>query len=121
MRAAVTLLVVILSSGCATEPPVELPAFVGIAANACLPEAILMTESLHKQGIQARIIVIDTPSFSHAAVAYLYPAAAPQLWVWDSTSRSIRIDADFENATLIAKAWLKANLNSETAVHARFM
>ncbi|HTQ99803.1 MAG TPA: hypothetical protein VMH83_07430, partial [Candidatus Acidoferrum sp.] len=97
MKIVITILAAILTCGCASEPPVHVPDIVGQASNACLPEAILMAESFHKQGIQARILIINTSTFSHAAVVFLYPSNMPALWVWDSTTKSIQVKADFDD------------------------
>lgn len=121
MKAVAATILAVFLCGCGTAPPVALPDFFSQAENACLPESIILAESLHKQNIPARILVIRTPTFSHAVVAFLYPPEAPALQVWDVYSRAIHVDADFNNAANIAVQWLKANLIEGPVISASFL
>lgn len=115
------ILLVVLAAGCASAPPVPVPAFDGMAENTCLPEAIVVAESFARQGIKAEIIIVRSPTFSHAIVAFLYPAELPLLWVWDVDNRSVQIEADFTNASSIAVAWFKATFRDEIVINAEFI
>ncbi|HTQ99164.1 MAG TPA: hypothetical protein VMH83_04200 [Candidatus Acidoferrum sp.] len=110
-------------AACANGPalPVTVPDFVGEAENACLPEAIVMTETLKKQQITARILVISTPGFSHAAVVFHFPLQDPRLWVWDSVNDSVEISVDQDNPVQIAAAWLRTIHLDDAQVHASFL
>jgi hypothetical protein len=100
---AITILAL---AGCAM-PPVAEPEFAGIYKNACLPEAIAMTQALKKSGIQARVLRIRTKEFGHAVCVYLYPTGKNKLFVWDSYWKSINLRAWYDDPTNIANVWLK--------------
>jgi hypothetical protein len=121
MKSVAATLFAVLLCGCATAPPVVLPDFIGEAENACLPESIILAESLHKQNIPARILLIRTPTFSHAVVAFIYPVESPSLQVWDVYTRAIKIDADFDNPGSIAVEWLRANIIEGPVISASFL
>jgi hypothetical protein len=110
-----------LLCGCATEPPVAAPSFAGLAENACLPEAIVMTENLRKQGITARILIVNTASFNHAVVVFLFPLDKPLVWVWDADTKSMQVQADFARPEQVARAWFQENLRDETALKASYL
>ena len=99
-------LIALLLAGCATNPPVDQPYFAGKYRNACLPEAIAMTQALRQSGIQARVLTIYTPKFGHALCVYMYPTGQNKLWVWDSHWKSVNLRAWYDDPDSIAKAWL---------------
>ena len=99
--------IVILLTGCATNPPVEPDAWVGKYGNACLPEAISMAQGLRANGIQARVLNIHTHEFGHAVCVYLYPPGENKLWAWDSYWKSIRLRAYWDDPMGVARAWLR--------------
>jgi hypothetical protein len=106
------VLKIILLSGCffiaacTSNPPANVPEWVGKMKNACLPEAITMTEVLKREGIQAKVLSIHTKDWGHATCAYLYPPGQNKLWVWDSYWKSIPLRAWWDNPQSIAKAWM---------------
>lgn len=89
--------------GCTSNPPISQPEFVGKYKNACLPEAIAMTQGLTKSGIQAKVIIIHTPKFSHALSCYLYPVGENKLWVWDSYWKSMNLRAWWNDSDSVAR------------------
>jgi len=115
------LLASLLLVGCAIEPPAEKNAIYGKYKNACLPEAVIMVQSLHKAEIQAKVLKIDTTQWSHAVVVYLYPAGDNSLWVWDSMWKSLHIRAWWNNPSDIATRWMQATRQQATLVNATFL
>jgi hypothetical protein len=111
-------------AGCAAPPlPVAVPEVVGTAKNACLPEAIVLAQTLKRSNIDARILLVTTAKLSHATVVYVNPpdSAAPGLWVWDSDTQSIRVNAPYDNPVQIARAWLDANNVDDFILKASFL
>lgn len=98
--------ITLLLAACASNPPVDAPPWVGRYKNACLPEAIVMTEGLREKGIQAKVLSIHTAKWGHAVCAYLYPTGQNRLWVWDSYWKSIPVRAWWDSPNSIAKAWM---------------
>ena len=90
-------------AGCVTHAPVA-EWSIG-ERNACLPEAAVMVQGLSGAGIQAKVLLVTTPAFKHAVAVYLYPAGDNRLWVWDSTWKSLRVRAWWDDAAGVARAW----------------
>jgi len=114
---AITILAL---SGCALPPAPE-PEFSGRYKNACLPEAIAMTQALKKSDIQARVLRISTKDWGHAVCVYLYPTGANRLYVWDSYWKSVNLRAWFDNPVSIANAWLKYAHPDAQLINASFL
>ena len=104
--------------GCYTPPPVAQPAIIGKYPNACLPEAITMTEALDKASIKAKVVIFKTPYRSHAICVYMYPTGANRMWGWDSTEMSNRIRAYWDDDRSIAQGWLNATSPKEDLISA---
>jgi hypothetical protein len=102
-------------------PPAAEPEFAGIYKNACLPEAIAMTQALKKNGIQARVLRIGTKEWGHAVCVYLYPTGANKLYVWDSYWKSVNLRAWYDDPNGIANAWLKWAHPKISLVSANFL
>jgi hypothetical protein len=100
-------IILIILAGCTSAPPVSEQEFFGKYKNACLPEAIAMTESLKKNGIQAKVLIVTTDKFSHALSCYLYPTGQNKLWVWDSFWKSMNLHAWWDDSDSVANAWLE--------------
>ena len=118
------LVAALMLSGCGTPPPVPEPANAGRLKNACMPEAAEMTQGLLKADIKARVLVINTTTYSHAVCAYMWPTGANQIWVWDSEWKSVQLHGVYwDEADGIAIAWLaKCNAGSwGTFVSAQFL
>lgn len=107
MKRTLAILAAVVLAGCTTTPPIDLPPWVGKYGNACLPEAIAMSEGLKKSGIQAKVLSIHTDKWGHAVCVYMYPPGHNQLWAWDSYWQSFRLRAWWDDPTSMAKAWLK--------------
>ena len=120
MRVLVLLLAFFVA-GCASTPPADTPPWVGKYKNACLPEAIVMTQGLKKHGIQAKVLTIYTDKWGHAVCVYLYPTGQNKMWVWDSYWKSVNIRAYFNDPNDIAKAWMRWTLTDATLNHAVFV
>lgn len=118
MRAAILCL---LLAGCATKPPIDVPAWVGRYNNACLPEAITMAQGLRDAGIQARVVRIGTPRWGHAITSYLYPSGSNTLWGWDSWWKSNRLRAWSNDPESIAREWLRITGSSDRLISAQFL
>lgn len=102
MRALIAAL--FLLAGCAS---VKEPSFAGRYKNACVPEAAAMAESLKGYGIQAKVLLVFTPEWTHAVSVYLYPSGDNRLWVWDSYWKSLRTRTYFDDPNGIATKWLR--------------
>ena len=105
MTPLLPLLAALLLAACALPPAPE-PEFAGKFGNACLPEAIAMSQSLKKHGIESRVLGIYTPTWGHAVATYLYPPGQNKLWAWDSHWKSLRVRAWTDDADSIARTWL---------------
>lgn len=86
--------------------PVKENSIAGKYKNACVPEAISMTEALKQSNIEAKALIMVTPKFSHCVVVYLYPKGQNKLWVYDATWKSLRIRAFFNDSFQVSRAWL---------------
>jgi hypothetical protein len=115
------LLLAFLLAGCASNPPADTPPWVGRYKNACLPEAIVMTQGLKQSGIQAKVLGIYTDRWGHAVCVYMYPTGNNRLWVWDSYWKSVNIRAYFNDPNDIAKAWMRWTMTDATLNHAVFV
>jgi hypothetical protein len=62
---------------------------------------------LKQSGIQAKVLIVNTPKFNHALACYLYPSGKNRLWVWDSYWKSMNLHAWWENSDSVSKEWLK--------------
>ena len=98
------LILLILLTGCQNSPPIDSPPWVGEYKNACLPEAITMTEGLKKAGIEAKVLIIATPKWRHAVCVYRYK---DKTWVWDSYWKSIAVWPNMDRPDIVAKNWLR--------------
>jgi hypothetical protein len=115
-----TLLAALCLAACALPPAPE-PEFAGRYGNACLPEAIAMSQSLKKHGIESRVLGIYTDKWGHAVCTYLYPPGKNQLWAWDSYWKSLRLRAWTSDADSIARAWLMSTHPGTPLNHAQFL
>jgi hypothetical protein len=104
MKILLSIIILVLA-GC-TMPPVSEPEFAGFYRNACLPEAIAMSQALKKSDIQTRVLRIQTNKWAHAVTVYLYPTGQNQLYVWDSYWHSINLRAWYNDPVDIATEWL---------------
>lgn len=120
MRAILSIVCLCLAA-CATRPPVAEPAFAGHMRNACMPEAAAMVEGLHGAEIQARVLLITTPQWRHAVAVYLYPPGASQLWIYDSTWKSLRVRAYWADPAGIARTWITATNRTVPVTSAIFL
>ena len=120
MTRLLPILAALLLTACAL-PPAPAPEFSGKYGNACLPEAIAMSQSLRKHGIEARVLGIYTEKWGHAVTTYLYPPGQNRLWAWDSTWKSLRVRAWTDDADSIAKSWLAATHPGTTLRTATFL
>jgi hypothetical protein len=120
MKYLIPILLIALA-GCTSSPPVSQPEFVGKYKNACLPEAIAMTQALKQSGVQAKVVIINTPDFSHALSCYLYPVGQNKLWVWDSYWKSMNLRAWWNNSDSVAKEWLKWCTTDTKLVSSHFL
>jgi hypothetical protein len=118
MRNLVLSLTIILLIGCAH---IEEPEIAGKYKNACLPEAIMMTNALKKSGVDARVLGIYTPKLGHAICVYLYPQGKNQLWGWDSYWKSLRLRAYTDEPEGVAKAWLRWTHPTDTLTRALYI
>jgi hypothetical protein len=119
MKILLSIIILVLA-GCAM-PPVAEPEFAGIYKNACLPEAIAMTQALKKSDIQARVLRIETIEWAHAVCVYLYPTGANKLYVWDSYWKSVNLRAWYNDPNSIAIEWLNYAHPKISLVSASFL
>jgi hypothetical protein len=106
MKRLLLLLIAIALVGCSSTPVKE-PEVSGMFKNACLPEAIMMTNALKKHGIDARVLAIYAENYGHAICVYMYPPGKNQMWGWDSYWKSLRLRAFKDDPEMVAKAWLR--------------
>ena len=106
---------------CVTNPPVPAAPWVGVYRNACVPEAISMAQGLRGSGVQSRVLMFSTPTYSHAATVYLYPSGQNQLWVWDSYWKSTTVRAFWYEPKQIAQVWLQKCGRREQVLKAHFL
>jgi hypothetical protein len=115
------LVIAILAIAGCTTLPVEQPSFARRYKNACLPEAIAMTQGLKQAGIQARVLRISTNKWNHAICVYLYPSGSNTLWGWDSYWKSNRLRAFSDEPNSIAKAWINTTLSDAIFLNSQFL
>ncbi len=108
--------ILVLLAGCSALPDTTTG-----ARNACLPEAAMMAEALNAKGITAKVLLLETPKFSHAITTYLYPSGSNKLWGWDSMWKSIRVRAYTDDAEGQARAWLRKTHPEQTLTRAAFL
>lgn len=120
MTRLLPFLACLLLAACALPPAPE-PEFAGRYGNACLPEAIVMAQSLKRHGIESRVLGIYTPSWGHAVCTYLYPPGQNQLWAWDSHWKSLRIRAWTDDPASIARNWLASTHPGTPLARAEFI
>jgi hypothetical protein len=106
MKRLLLLLISIVLVGC-NATLVEEPEVSGMFKNACLPEAIMMSQSLKEHGIDARVLGIYAEDYGHAICVYMYPPGKNQMWGWDSYWKSLRLRAFKDNPESVARAWLR--------------
>lgn len=104
---------------CSTLPPAA--GLRGKWKNDCLPQAAAMATALNEKNVQAKVLLIDTPSWRHAVVVYLFPAGANTLWIWDSNWKSLRVRAYFSDPGQCARAWLNLVSPGATLTSATFL
>lgn len=109
----------LLFSCSSVDPPVSGAKFK--YGNDCLPQAIIMTESLKEKDIESKVIVLQTYNFTHAVSTYMYPKGKNQLWVWDRDWRSIRLNAWKDSPHSVSRAWLKITHPSEILKTAEYL
>ncbi len=108
-------------SGCAgSAPPVATDDVIGDYDNACLPEAAIMAQALKRNGIKARVLIINCPNWSHAVTAFQYPSGKGEVWCWDSDERSMPVTSTWCDSKTMARAWMLAAGHHETVLDARF-
>jgi hypothetical protein len=100
------ILCLLVLTACST-PPIKSPPWVGKYKNACLPEAIAMSEGLKSSGVAAKVMSIHTENWGHAVCVYLYPTGKNKLWVWDSYWQSVNLRAWWNNSASISESWMR--------------
>lgn len=100
----VVLLIALFFASCASNPPIDVPPWVGKSKNACLPEAIAMQAGLENVGIKSKVLVIQTSKWNHAVCVYVYNN---RLFVWDSHWKSNQVRAWFDDPKMVAEKWLE--------------
>jgi len=111
----------LLLGGCVgTEPPVAADAVIGDFDNACLPEAMIMAQALKRNGIRARVLIINCPRWSHAVTAFQYPSGKGEVWCWDSDEKSMPVTSTWCDSKTMAQAWMLAAGHHEPVLDARF-
>jgi hypothetical protein len=112
--------IILILAGC-SMPPVAEPSFAGKYRNACLPEAIAMSQGLKSHGIQSRVLRIGTNKWNHAICTYLYEPGSNTLWGWDSYWKSNRLRAFADDPYSIARAWMIATMSDAVLLNAQFL
>ena len=117
---AVFLVFSFLFSGCVTNPPLENSKLKFRYDNDCLPQAIIMTESLKEKNVEAKVLRIYTDKWGHSICVYMYPKGENKMWGWDRIWKSNRIHAWKEDPTGIANQWIKMTMSDAKLVMAEF-
>jgi hypothetical protein len=120
MKRLLLLTLCVILAACHTTPVSE-PEVSGMFKNACLPEAIMMSQSLKEHGIEARVLAIYAENYGHAICVYLYPPGKNQMWGWDSHWKSIRLRAYKDNPEAVAKAWLRWTYPQKQLTSAKYI
>ncbi len=111
-------------TGCVSTPltvgSVTSDEVIGDYHNACLPEAAIMAQALLRNGIPARVLIMSGRDWSHAVVAYQYPAEGGQIWCWDSRGKSVAVSARWTSSEILAAAWIRACQRKDHVLHSRF-
>jgi hypothetical protein len=118
MKNIFLLLLILTLSACVTNPPVENKLKFKYD-NDCLPQAIIMTESLKEKNIEAFVLRMYTDKWGHAICVYMYPKGKNQLWAWDRVWKSNRLRAWKDDPVGIAKAWQRLTLDNSNLILAQ--
>jgi hypothetical protein len=116
----IAVFLVFSTIGCATRPPVEDKKLRFKYDNDCLPQAIIMTESLKEKNVEARVLRIYTNKWGHAICVYMYPKGQNKMWGWDRVWKSNRIRAWKEDPIGIANYWIKITMSDAKLIAAEF-
>jgi len=106
--------------GCVTHPPLIDNKLQFKYGNDCLPQAIIMTQSLKEKGIEANVLTIYTDKWGHAICVYMYPLGQNKLWAWDRFWKSMRLRAWKDDPDSIAREWLRLTLSEDKLKYAVF-
>lgn len=117
----ILLILCLFLVGCVTNPPVENNKLKFRYDNDCLPQAIIMTESLKQTNVEAKVLGIYTDKWGHAICVYMYPSGQNQMWGWDRYWKSNRIRAWKNDPNGIANEWLKITLSDAKLKYATFI
>jgi hypothetical protein len=105
----IALFLLMFVVGCQTTPK-NPEAAAEKQINACLPNAIIMSQALKRHNVWSRVLIVKWSTQQringHAYTIYLYPPGQNQLWAYDSDWGSMRIRAFKDNVKDVA---LKAN------------
>jgi hypothetical protein len=109
-------------AGCATNvaEPVAADEVIGDYDNACLPEAVIMAQALRRNGIKAKVLIMNGDGWAHAVTAYQYPPEKGQIWCWDSDEKSVAVSSRWTTSERLAGAWLRACHRYERIREARY-
>lgn len=87
-----------------------------------MPEAILLTEAMHRAGIEAKVLLVVTARWGHALTVFQLAdsrTGKPALWVWDDHYHTIEVAARYDDDMQIATDWLLKSGQNETILSAR--
>lgn len=113
MKHLVLILSIFLLVGCVTNPPYVEKKLKFKYGNDCLPQAILMTQSLKEKNIDAKVLLIHTKNWGHAICVYMYPKGKNKMWGWDRFWKSMRLRAWKDDPTSVANEWLRVTLSED--------
>jgi hypothetical protein len=88
--------------------------------NDCLPQAIIMAESLKERNINAKVLRIYTDKWGHAICVYVYPKGSNKLWGWDRFWKSMRLRAWVNDPYSVAKKWMQVTLSEDILISAEY-
>ena len=115
------LILVVLMVGCVTHPPLVDNKLKFKYGNDCLPQAIIMAQSLKDHNIDVKVLLIYTENWGHAICVYMYPPGQNKMWGWDRFWKSMRLRAWKDDPNGVAIEWLRVTLSEDKLKYAQYL
>ena len=119
IKKSTLILICIFLISCASNPQLENKLKFKYD-NDCLPQAIIMTESLKEKNIDAKVLRIYTNKWGHAICVYMYPKGQNKLWGWDRFWKSMRLRAWVNNPYSVAEVWMEVTMSKDILKSAEY-
>jgi hypothetical protein len=119
MKNSILILICLFLVSCASNPELENKLKFRYG-NDCLPQAIIMTESLKEKNIDAKVLRIYTNNWGHAICVYMYPKGQNKLWGWDRFWKSNRLRAWTNDPYSVARKWMEVTMSEDILKSAEY-